>query len=121
MLKTVSNQVQDSTYTPTWGGGSITINSARYARSGNLVTVFFDIVFGTSISSADSDLSLPTAGAITWGTGQINYTDYGTSLVINIDPSSEKIQFRSALNAGNVSRSAMSGLRVIASATYISE
>jgi hypothetical protein len=121
MLKTVSNQIQESTYVPTWGGGSITVNFARYTRVGNLVTVFFDVLFGSSLSVADSDLSLPTTGAVSWGTGQINFTDYGTSLVVNIDPSGDKILFRSALNAGNVSRLAMSGIRVIASASYYSE
>jgi hypothetical protein len=121
MLKTVSNQIQQSTYTPTWGGGTVTVNSAYFSRSGNLVTVFFDVLLGSSASVADSDLSLPTAGAVTWGTGQVNYTDIGATLVINIDPTADKILFRSAINGGNLSRLAMSGVRVIASASYLSE
>jgi hypothetical protein len=83
--------------------------------------VFLDVLFGASASVADSDLSLPTTGAVSWGTGSINYTDYGASLVVNIDPVAEKILFRSAINAGNVSRLAMSGTRLIISASYYSE
>jgi hypothetical protein len=121
MLKSVGQIYTESSYTPTWGGGTVTVNSARYVQIGNLVTVFFDVVFGASISSADSDLSLPTSGAVTWGTGSINFTDYGVGIAINIDPTSEKILFRSADNAGNLTRTQMAGKRVIASASYISQ
>lgn len=121
MLKTIGQIYTEANYTPTWGGGTLTVNSARYVRIGNLVTVFFDVVFGASVSVADSDLSVPTLGVLTWGTGSINFTDYGTGIAINLDPTSEKILFRSADNAGNLTRAQMAGKRVIASASYLSQ
>lgn len=107
---------EEGVWTPTWNGGSVTVNDSDYTRVGRMVTWIADITFGASASVAESQLSFPFTLGISYGTGAINYTDAGASLSVNVSPSG--VAFRSAMNAGGLACSALAGKRVIFMATY---
>ena len=118
------NWYEEGTWTPTWNGGTVTMNYGTYTRVGRLVTLVADISFGTSASSADSTLSLPFNCGSNWGTGSINYTDLVTTIaVINIDKSSLSgagaVLVRTAINSANYSCVSLASKRLIFSATYL--
>jgi hypothetical protein len=117
------NWYEEGTWTPTWNGGTVTVNYATYTRVGRLVTLVADITFGASATGTDSTLSVPFNVASNWGTGAINYTDVSAAAVINIDKSSLSgagaVLVRTALNSANYSCASLATKRLIFSATYI--
>lgn len=114
----VLSMYDEGNWTPTWSGGTVTVNNARFTRVGRVVTICADLTFGASADATDATLTLPFNVDTVWGTGSINYTDYGTSLVVNIDPASDKLLFRGAINGGNLLSTNIATKRVIFSAMY---
>lgn len=114
----VLSMYDEGNWTPTWSGGTVTVNNARFTRVGRVVTICADLTFGASADATDATLTLPFNVDTVWGTGSINYTDYGTSLVVNIDPASDKLLFRGAINGGNLLSINIATKRVIFSAMY---
>jgi hypothetical protein len=114
------NWYEEGTWTPTWNGGTVTITSSYYTRVGRLVTWILDVTFGTSATATDSQLTLPFTATGSWGSGSINYSDYGTGMTVNIDAGSNRLLFRSAVNSSNLPCSSVASHRFICVATYFS-
>jgi len=114
----VLTQYDEGTWAPTWSGGTVTVNNARYTRVGRLVVLSADLTFGASADATDATLTLPFNADTVWGTGSVNFTDYGTSLVVNVDPSADKLLFRGAINGANLLSTNIATKRIIFSATY---
>lgn len=108
----------EATWTPTWNGGTVTMNQGTIVKVGKLVLIQADIDFGTSASTSASTLSIPINFSGSWAQGSISYTDVSNTLVVNGD--SNNISFRSAPNGANVDCATLSGKRVIFSVMYIS-
>jgi hypothetical protein len=118
MTSQLLNWYEEGTFTPTWNGGTVTINSSYYTRVGRLVNWILDITFGTSATVANSQLTLPFTATGSWGGGSINYTDYGTTATINIDAAANGLFFRSAVNGGNLNCPLVATKRFICVITY---
>jgi hypothetical protein len=112
------NDYEEGLWVPTWNGGTITINSGVYTKIGRLVHAILDLTFGASASALDSQLSIPFPCGTSWGMGSVNYTDYGTSLVVNLDGAGDFVAFRLAINDGNIAASGIAGKRVVFDVTY---
>jgi hypothetical protein len=109
---------EEGTFTPTWSGGSVTVNQSRYTKIGRQVTWIFDLTFGVSVSSSDSTLTLPFAVGSVWGAGSVNFTDISSSVSINIDGTASQLLLRSAINSANISCVTVSTKRIIGVASY---
>ena len=109
---------EEGVWTPTWSGGSVTVNQSRYTRIGRQVTWIFDLTFGASASGSDSDLTLPFTVGGGWGAGSINFTDISATVSVNIDGTANRLLLRSAINAGNISCATAATKRIIGIATY---
>lgn len=119
MTSELLNDYEEGTWTPTWNGGSVTINNTcYYTKIGRQVTVTADITFGTSASASDSALTLPFTGLGPWGGGSVNYTDISATASVNVQASTGTVNFRSAINGGNLSCVLTASKRVIFIASY---
>jgi hypothetical protein len=118
MTSELLNWYEEGVWTPTWSGGSVTVNQSRYTRIGRQVTWIFDLTFGASASSSDSDLTLPFTVGGGWGAGSINFTDISATVSVNIDGTASRLLLRSAINAGNISCATAATKRIIGVATY---
>jgi hypothetical protein len=114
----ILSQYDESTFTPVWNGGSITVGLSKVTRIGRNVVWIFDITFGASVVVATSTLTLPFPCVDAWGAGSINFTDVGASLFVNLDGSADTLGFRSAANAANVSVATLATKRVVGMAIY---
>lgn len=115
---------EEGDFIPGWNGGTLTVTSCKYVKIGKFVNVSYDISFGSSSSSAASAVDLPfSSDSITFQTGSFNYSTLGTSFItINIDTgasSTRAVSFRTALNGGSYTCSAMATNRCIFTLTYI--
>jgi len=76
---------ETGTYTPTWGGtfvvGNATTNTATYVKVGDMVTVSFELVFGstTAITGTAATISMPFTNSTRNAYGIGNYLDTGTT------------------------------------------
>jgi hypothetical protein len=96
------NDYEEGTFTPTWNGGTVTVNNSNYTKVGRQVTWVIDVTFGASVTVANSQLTLPFTATGTWGGGAINYTDYSATASVSVDSAANRLLFRSAINGGNV-------------------
>jgi len=96
------NDYEEGTFTPTWNGGTVTVNNSNYTKVGRQVTWVIDVTFGVSVTVANSQLTLPFTATGTWGGGAINYTDYSATASVSVDSAANRLLFRSAINGGNV-------------------
>ena len=113
----ILTQYDEGTFTPTWSGGTVTVNQSNFTRIGRQVTWIFDLTFGASADPTQANISLPFNSS-TWGVGSINFTDYGSTVAVNIDPNSDTLAFRGAMNAGNLASDVVATKRFIGAVTY---
>jgi hypothetical protein len=87
--RSVSSNILDdyetSTFIPTWGGtltvGNATTNTGTYVKVGDMVTVSFELVFGstTAITGGTATINMPFTNSTTVAYGIGNYLDTGTA------------------------------------------
>ena len=111
---------EEGTFTPTWNGGTVTVNSCFYTKVGRQVTIIMDVTFGVSVNATSSNLSLPFTPSGAWGCGSINYSSYGVGLTINLDVPANGINFRAAMNSGNLTCAQVSTQQFVFMVTYFS-
>jgi hypothetical protein len=108
---------EEGTFTPTWNGGTVTVNQCNYTKIGRLVHTMYDIQLGSSASSSPSTISAPfSASPSIFYTGVFNFNSVSSSHSINMDIGS--VCIRGATNASNLPCSSLSGARLIFSVTY---
>jgi len=109
---------------PGWNGGTLTVYGCKYVKVGRLVSVAYDILFGSSASSATAIIDLPfnATGSGTYAGGYINYTDKGNATyALNIDTgfgNPRCLAFREAINSSSFNCSNIAGSRWIFTVTY---
>jgi hypothetical protein len=79
-----------------------------------------DVTFGVSVNATSSNLSLPFTPSGAWGCGSINYSSYGVGLTINLDVPANGINFRAAMNSGNLTCAQVSTQQFVFMVTYFS-
>lgn len=112
---------EEGSYTPTWNGGTVTVNGCDYVKIGRVVHMRYDVTLGASASASGSTLSVPFDLSATYAAGYVNYTDYGSALFINMNtgvPASTPIQFRAVANGAALACSTVAGKRFIFGVTY---
>jgi hypothetical protein len=114
----VLSQYDEGTFTPVWNGGSITVGLSKYTRIGRNVVWIFDITFGASVVVATSTLTLPFPCVDDWGAGSINYTDVGATLVVNLEGSTDTLQFRATANSASAAVTTLATKRVVGMVIY---
>lgn len=118
MTSQLMNWYEEGTFTPTWNGGTVTVNLSKYTRIGRQVNWIFDFNFDATIVVATSTLTLPFACVDAWGAGSINFTDVGATLIVNLDGASDTLQFRAVNNGASVSCATIATKRIIGIAIY---
>lgn len=109
---------------PGWNGGTLTVYGCKYVKVGRLVSASYDILFGSSASSATAIIDLPfnTTGSGTYAGGYINYTDKGSAnYTLNIDNGFGQprcLAFREGINTSSFNCSNIAGSRWIFTVTY---
>ena len=115
----ILNKYEEGTWTPTWNGGTLTVNNTcYYTRIGRQVTVIADVTFGTSVAVTDAAMSLPFTGMGAWGGGSINFTDLSATASINVQASTGVVCFRTSIIGGNVTCAGIASKRMVLIATY---
>lgn len=109
---------EEGTFTPTWNGGTVTVNSSNYTKVGRQVTWILDVVFGASVTVTNSQLTLPFTATGSWGGGPINFSDYNTTATVNVDSAANRLFLRSAMNAGNLNCIDVATKRLICVVSY---
>lgn len=108
---------EEGTFTPTWNGGSLTVNSCLYRKIGSLVHAMYDVQLGSSASGTSATITLPiAANPSAFYTGIFNFNSVSASQTVNLD--SVAVYFRAAQNAAVVPSSSISSARLIFSVTY---
>lgn len=119
MTSKVLTNYEEGTFTPTWNGGTLTVNNTcYYTRIGRQVTVIADVTFGTSVAVTDAAMSLPFTGVGAWGGGSINFTDLSATASINVQASTGVVCFRTSIIGGNVTCAGIASKRMVLIATY---
>lgn len=119
MTSKVLTNYEEGTWTPTWNGGTLTVNNTcYYTRIGRQVTVIADVTFGTSVAVTDAAMSLPFTGVGAWGGGSINFTDLSATASINVQASTGVVCFRTSIIGGNVTCAGIASKRMVLIATY---
>ena len=108
----------EGTFTPVWNGGTVTVSLSKYNRIGRQVTWIYDLTFGTTGVVATSTLTLPFACVDNWGAGSINFTDIAAALVVNLEGTSDTLQFRATVNGASISCATVATKRVVGIAIY---
>lgn len=109
---------------PGWNGGTLTVYGCKYVKVGRLVSASYDILFGSSASSATAIIDLPfnATGSGTYAGGYINYTDKGSAnYTLNIDNgfgNPRCLAFRESINSSSFNCSNIAGSRWIFTVTY---
>ncbi len=85
-------------WTPTWTGGTLTVNYATYVLSGNLITVEMSITFGASLSVATGYISIPFVGLSAATGGSIGYYSAIVNAYLFLEPSSSRFSIRTGSN-----------------------
>ncbi|SFQ82475.1 hypothetical protein SAMN03159489_05967 [Pseudomonas sp. NFPP07] len=119
--KNTLDDYEEDAFVPTWNGGSLTVNSCTYTKIGRLVYVMYDVTFGASASASVSTLSVPFALSSSFGSGAVNFTDYGAALFVDMDlgnGATTPIAFRAAANGAALACSTLATKRFIFNVVY---
>ena len=116
---------EEGTYTPadqSGAGLSLTNNTtARYTKIGRMVYVQFDITWPTTSSASAAGFTLPMNLTVSYGTGNIGWTDNGSPLFIHVGGYAYVMDNNSSNNSSqHYLNSQLSGKRIIGNLWYIS-
>ena len=110
---------EEGTWTPTWNGGTVTVDQASYTKIGRQVFLLLNVTLGASVSASDSELTVPFTATSQFATGAVNYTDFGAAAFVNLRSSTNKISFRAAANTGSLTCASVAGKQFIFEVNYI--
>ena len=111
---------EEGTWTPTWNGGTFTSSAATYTKIGRIVYLQAALVFGASALTTAAIIGLPFSMNSTSGSsGSINFTDFGSTAIVNLDAGADALLFRFAMNTSNLLNTDVSGKTFLFNATYI--
>lgn len=119
-LQSAALQAYDeSTYSPTWNGGSLTVNKAVITKIGRIVITQIDVLLGSSSASEECKITLPETPSAGFHIGIFNYSSYSTTITPNVDSGfGANVVFRSDQSSGNLTCSQLSGARLAFTVIY---
>ena len=124
MTSSVLDDYEEGTWTATTSGGiSVTTTNGTYTKIGRLVFLNADLTVATGSTSGSNLIftGLPFAGAETFSTGSINFTNLGSSFddaSINYDTGNGGVTVRSSYNGATVTYGQFAGKRIIFNLMY---
>jgi len=119
VLTSALQAYSESTYSPTWNGGTLTVNRAVVTKIGRTVIAQIDVLLGSSSASEECKITLPETPSAGFHTGIINYSSYSATMVPNIDSGfGANVVFRSDQSSGNLTCAQLSGSRLAFTAIY---
>ena len=122
----ILDDYEEGTWTPTIAyssSGSATLSEALgfYTKIGRMVYVQFDITWPTTSSASAAGFTLPMNLTVSYGTGNIGWTDNGSPLFIHVGGYAYVMDNNSSNNSSqHYLNSQLSGKRIIGNLWYIS-